>query len=161
VAQGIVRSTEWQQYTDGRSKGCYPDSWDLVENAPRPADINPENILMNEFRLRDRSPEVRCVRLERDGGFAYLNSAADIVATKGGVRERWLDVTLRAENGFPAYAVLAPVDRPARVDFAGGEVRGSQDLEAAASGWFHDAELRAVVLKSSFPDGTARCRLEW
>jgi len=52
IAEGILMSAMRQQYTGWPSEGCYPDSWNMVENRPNPADINPENILLNGFRLR-------------------------------------------------------------------------------------------------------------
>ena len=35
VAQGIVNSAMWQQYTEGPSRGCYPDSWNMIANRPQ------------------------------------------------------------------------------------------------------------------------------
>ena len=72
----------WQQYTEGPSKGAYPDSWNMVKNSPNPADINPENIFVNEFRLRGISPEIRFARFQGEDKSIILNAGADIVAPR-------------------------------------------------------------------------------
>ncbi|MBN2310812.1 MAG: hypothetical protein JXR94_17695 [Candidatus Hydrogenedentes bacterium] len=161
VAQGIVNSTMWQQYTDGPSKGCYPDSWSMVENKPHPADISPENILVNEFRLRGLSPEIRFARFDAPDGPVMLNSAADIVATAGSPGEGAIEFGLQSVPGFGVYTLLAPVPEPARVDGAGPRVDGSEALCAVPEGWFYDGELEAVILKHTPGDGPVSCKVGW
>jgi hypothetical protein len=150
IARGIVRSAMWQQYASGPSRGCYPDSWDMVENRPRPADINPENILVNGFRLRGRSPEIRSARLGRGDGAILLNSAADIRELGGSVAEGSVSFRLESDAGFPAYTLLAPVPRPREIRGSGEKVGGSEALQKVPRGWFYDAELKAAVLKQTF-----------
>jgi hypothetical protein len=161
VAQGIVNSTMWQQYADGPSRGCYPDSWHMVLNKPNPADINPENILVNEFRLRGQGPQIRFARFEGEAGPIVLNSAADIATTSGSVSERRVTFMLRGWPEFSVYSLLAPVDHPSEVAGAGDQVPHSDALLTVNEGWLHDPELRAVILKHTFAEDMIQCEVRW
>lgn len=160
IATGINHSTMWQQYADGPSKGCYPDSWNMVKNSPNPADINPENILVNEFRLLGPSPEIRSARFDTDEGAVMLNSAADILEPRreaGGAIRFGLDST----PGFHAFSMLAPVPEPRAVENAGERVADSDALRAVDTGWLYDPGLRAVILKHLFTAQPVSCSVQW
>lgn len=149
VAEGITNSAMWQQYTDGPSKGCYPDSWNMEKNKPNPADINPENILLNGFRLRGLSAEPRFARLDGPDGPVFLNAGCDIGNVGGSVRDKQLTVELKGRNGTNSFATLAPVAAPAGIDGAGERAADSAALQAAPSGWLYAPELQAVVMKNA------------
>ena len=161
IAQGITNSTMWQQYTEGPSAGTYPDSWNMVRNTPNPADINPENILVNELRLRGRSPEIRYRRVPSVRGTVVFNSAADITSMMGTVDDGTLSVALAGDAGYPAFAFLAPVAEPRDVMGAGVCSASSAVLQEQAEGWFFDPELRAVILKTGMEEGKAEVTVQW
>jgi len=156
VAQGITNSAMWQQYTEGPSKGAYPDSWNMIKNKPNPADINPENIYVNEFRLRGQSPEIRFARIERDGQCVMVNSAADIEMAEvsaAGV------IGLVLTSPDAVYTLVAPIEEPRTVEGAGLRLSGSGELDAASEGWLYESALDAAVFKTQ---GRARnVRLSW
>lgn len=160
IAQGIVNSTMWQQYTDGPSKGCYPDSWNMVRNSPNPADINPENILVNEFRLRGLSPEPRCFKFEAADGFAYLNSGGDIIKPLGSISNE-ISFGLSGVSGFPIYSILAQVPRPSSVNGQKTPAASSDDLQKMQNGWLYDADLKAIVMRNQIADKYIDCRIQW
>ncbi len=57
IADGITASAVHQQYADGTSKGCYPDAiYDQITRRS-PADINPENILVNILTALGKDPD--------------------------------------------------------------------------------------------------------
>lgn len=155
IAEGVTNSAIHQQYTDGPNRGTYPDSWNMVENAPKPADINPENILVNGFRLHGPSPHIRHQWIQpRVGARAAINSAADIVEAEvrddGGARLR-----LAAPAGFPVHTLIAPVAPPEDVAGAGGPQPDSAALDAAPEGWLYSEALNGLVIKTAMPDGAA------
>lgn len=162
VAQGIVHSAMWQQYTDGPNKGCYPDSWNMVRNAPVPADINPENIMVNGFRIRGLSPEIKMARFEdADGPDLFLNSAATITDASGSPGEGRVRFTLREIQNFTIHSMLSPIPEPLSVAGAAERVADSDALRSVASGWLYDAELRAVILKHRMERPTVTCEIRW
>ncbi|MBI3856747.1 MAG: hypothetical protein HY293_13750 [Planctomycetes bacterium] len=57
VADGITASAVHQQYSDGPSKGCYPDA--LYDQCSRraPPDINPEDLLVNILSSIGKDPD--------------------------------------------------------------------------------------------------------
>ncbi len=161
ITEGINTSTMWQQYEDGPGKGCYPDSWNMVKNKPNPADINPENILVNGFRLRGPSPEIDCVRFTGENGPVMLNSGAKIIEPSQSASRDTIAFTLRGTPGFSDRAMLAPVDKPVAVSGAGPQVEDSDALFSSDTGWIYDADLQAVVLKVHMPEEGAGCVIEW
>ena len=161
IAQGVVNSTMWQQYTDGPSKGCYPDSWNMIRNRPNPADINPENILVNEFRLRGLSPEPRCFRFEGKDGYAFLNSGGDIIDPSGSIDEGRISFRLSCIPGFPVYSILAPVPQPTSVNGQNTPAADSDDLQQVSNGWLYDADLEAIVMKNQVIAEHTDCQIRW
>ncbi len=162
VAEGILMSAMRQQYTSGPSKGCYPDSWNMVENRPNPADINPENILVNGFRLRGQSAEIGCVRFERrSGGAVFLNSPATIVASEARLDEGGLRFTLGDMYAPVTHTFIAPVAEPRGVTGAGERAANSEGLLAATTGWLYDAELQGIILKHSAKGTNITCEIQW
>jgi hypothetical protein len=154
IARGITVSAMHQQYTEGPNRGTYPDSWHMVENAPKPADIGPENILMNGLRLEGHSPEIRHRWVQpRVGARVAVNSAADIdvaeVDAEGALR-----LGLSGAAGFPVHTLLAPVARPEAVSGAGTEVADSAALAAVAEGWLYSEAIQGMVLKTVMGEGT-------
>ena len=158
IAQGITNSAMHQQYTEGASVGCFPDSWNMVKNTPNPADIGPEDIFMNELRLRGVSPEIRFARF---GETVFLNSAADIADPVGSPAEGGVSFSLTSEPGFKVYSFLGQVPEPSSVAGAGIRVEDGESLEAAGEGWFHDSTLEGIVFRSSMESGKREIEVSW
>ena len=146
VAEGITRSTMWQQYAEGPSKGCYPDSWNMIRNGPNPADINPENILVNAFRLRGDGPDINCVRLDGDGEPIFVNSAAEITEAHGHAATGQIGLTLTSHFPFDVNSVIAPTPRPKEVR---GAIDDKEGGEAAPVQWQYVEALTAIVLPNA------------
>jgi hypothetical protein len=161
IAQGITNSAMLQQYVDGPSKGCFPDSWNMVKNGPNPADINPEDILVNEFRLRGLSPEIRLARFAGTDGVVLLNTSADIIEPGGTGAEKVFHFGLKGAPTALVFSSVAPVAEPASVAGAGNRVANSDELQAAPAGWMYDAELHAVILKNVMTPEVTKCELHW
>jgi len=161
VAQGITNSAMWQQYTDGPSKGTYPDSWHMIKNKPNPADINPENILVNEFRLRGQSPGIRFARFQGEDKVVMVNSSADIVQPRLDQADGSIRFALRAAVESTAYSLLAPVPEPTAVSGAGERVDDSDALQQVETGWMYDAELSGVVFKHRVGPDACPCEIHW
>ena len=155
IAQGITRSAMWQQYTEGPSRGCYPDSWHMVENEPRPADINPENILINEYRLRGLSPEIVHARLTLGSRVVHLNSGATKLLAQADEAGRSITLEVEGPKGFAFYTVVASGRAPKGVRIGGEALPGvtnSDELRAAESAWRFDADLGAIIVKTTASD---------
>jgi hypothetical protein len=148
IAKGITHSAMWQQYTDGPSKGCYPDSWDMVKNQPNPVDIQPSLIMANSFALAGRSPELQFVRLARDSAPpVMINSAADSLEVSGKADET---VVMKLSGGYgPAtHTTLAPVEEPAEVHGVSCRASSSEELLGAETGWLYERDLRLLAIKT-------------
>ena len=165
IALGITRSAEWQQYTRGPHRGCYPDSWSLADNEPRPADINPEDILVNEFRLRGAPLWLRH-RLVRigDGQPASLNSNADIDQLAASEHASKLSLSLKTNWTTRVHTTLAPCPRPLSLTVDGVEIdeqAGSEQLAQAGAGWLWDEALRLLVVACESGDEPRELQVRW
>ncbi|HOE66857.1 MAG TPA: hypothetical protein PLO62_10060 [Candidatus Hydrogenedentes bacterium] len=155
IAQGITSSAMHQQYSDGPSTGCVPDSWDMVRNAPNPADLNPGDILANGLRLNGVSPEPSWARVEApDGSRILVNAAATILrATRDAAGAVHLE--LKASAPGAGYLLVAPIAEPKAVTGSGPRVQDSAVLAQQTNGWLYDPKLRAVTIKRLFADAPA------
>jgi hypothetical protein len=166
VAQGITNSAMWQQYTSGPSAGTYPDSWNMKENKPNPADINPENIMVNELRLRGVSPEPRWARIPQDACFPkdnpiFLNTSADIRETSGSLQAQRVRVVLTSPAESSCYSLLAPIPEPRTVKGTGERCSTEEALRTRPGGWVYDPDLKGVVLKSTFNSTPVAVDVAW
>jgi hypothetical protein len=161
VAEGITTSAMWQQYTEGPSRGCYPDSWEMASNRPNPVDINPILIQLNAFRLRGQSLDVRTIRLAGSAGWVSLCAGADIAAVRGAPAEGQLEYRLAPPPATPVYASLAQVPRPTAVAGAGEACADSAALAARSQGWLYHEPTRCIVVKHSPEAGQRWVTLRW
>ena len=147
LAEGITVSAMWQQYTDGKSKGCYPDSWDLLENHPNPADLNPENILVNLLALTGHDPGLKHAVLNRDGDPIFVSSIAEILSAEV-VGKQIINLKLRFFPGVKSCLLVAglpPGFRP-EVALNGKPLRPAEDLDAVSAGFSFLAEKGWLVV---------------
>ncbi len=158
IAQGITNSAMWQQYTDGPNTGLYPDSWELSENHPNPSSLNPVLLLLNEYRLRGKSMDIRSARIGGEGGTVFISSGADILEPR---MRSDLTFRLRGIPNLATYTVIAPVAEPQTVAGAGERAGDSAALDAADRGWLYDAELRAVVLRHQMTGKHVPVAVSW
>ncbi len=160
VAQGINNSAMWQQYPDGPNRGTYPDSWYMADNRPCPADINPENIVVNEFRLRDGSPQIYFRRIEASGGDVVVNSTAQITSCEGTPGKGAMTIRLAACS-LPFHTLIAPIPRPTTVEGTGEEATDGDALLKTDMGWCYHKGLRAIIVKSPAADSPVELTLKW
>jgi hypothetical protein len=161
IAEGITTSAMWQQYTEGPSRGCYPDSWEMATNRPNPVDINPILIQLNAFRLRGQSLEVRSVTLAGSGGPVTLCAGTDIADLRGTPADGQLEYRLKTTAATPVYTSLAPVLRPAAVTGVGPACADSRELDSRPEGWLYHEATRALVSKHGSERAGAAVTIRW
>jgi len=161
VAAGITASAMWQQYTEGPSRGCYPDSWEMASNRPNPVDINPILIQLNAFRLRGQTVEVRTLRLPGSDGPVSLCAGADVAGVRGSPAQGSLSYRLADLTAWSAYSSLARVPRPTVVEAAGELCRDSLELAARPQGWLYQEAMRCLVVKHGPGSGRHPVTVRW
>jgi hypothetical protein len=161
LARGITVSAMWQQYTEGKNKGCYPDSWDLIENHPNPADINPENILVNLFALNGYDPGLKHRVLNRGDHPVFVSSIAEISSAdldeKGNMNLR-----LKFFRGAKTYVLVAgyALAPGTEILLNGSRLSSVEDVDTAPLGWVYLPRKRwlAIAITHSGEEDTLQLR---
>jgi len=162
LAEGITVSAMWQQYTEGKSKGCYPDSWDLLENRPNPADLNPENILVNLLALNGYDPGLKHRVLRQNEDSIFITSIAEILSAdtdgKGTIKLR-----LKFFPKAKSYILVAGLSSRLKpeVFLNGKPLASTEDVDRVPEGWFYDSRKGWLVIALTHTAGedTLRVRL--
>ena len=148
IADGVTTSAMWQQYDDDRpSRGCYPDGFDIRQNKRYPADISPEDIMVNMFALRGLDPGIKTVRAQLRGRTVYISSGARIEKVSDGD-----SVTFRARffPGEAAYTLVSPVAGVSEVRAGESALPQVDDPTSAEPGWRFYPDKDRLVIKLKF-----------
>jgi len=162
LAEGITVSAMWQQYTEGKSKGCYPDSWDLLDNHPNPADINPENILLNLLALKGYDPGLKHRVLNRGRSRIFITSIAEMLSAKLD-GNRGVAVRLKFFPGVKSYLLIAGLPARCRpqVLLNGGKLTPARNIDNVASGWLHVLEKGWLVIAVTHSEEPDTLEIRW
>jgi hypothetical protein len=154
LAEGITTSAMWQQYTDGKSKGTYPDSWELLQNHANPADINPENILVNLLALKGYDPGLKHKVFQAGDDSLFVTTIAEMVSATIDVR-RAIKLRLRFLSGAKSYVVVSGLSSRAtpRVVLNGAPLPPAEDVDGVSAGWLHDTGNRRLIIALTHGQG--------
>jgi len=138
LAEGITTSAMWQQYSEGKSRGCYPDSWDILENHPNPADINPENILVNLLALNGYDPGLKHNVLSQRDNPIFVTSVAEILSAELG-EDGCITLRLKFFARAKTYLVVAGLPASARPEIFLNSKKLAQadDIDKVRAGWLY------------------------
>ncbi len=166
IADGVVASGEQQMLDKPPWVGLYPDSWDLRKNYCQPAYLGamlPLNCLQAQERVPDMTePWTRVLRrpgLTESWHVSGWGPPARLDPPTGGTR--W-SATLSFPAGQANELLVVGVDQPASIDLDGkqlGRGEGSWPAARAEPGWWYDPQRRALLVRFTQPDGTARITL--
>ena len=157
IAKGITRSAMWQQYElDHKSKGCYPDSYDLRANRRNPADINPEDIMVNAFALRGLDPGIKTVRFAMNNDVITVSSGARIEPIAG---EEGLAMALSFFQGETVHTLLSPMRRVNRVLIGKRELPRVENTDKVPEGYQVFEDLGWLIVKNRFDQARIELRI--
>jgi hypothetical protein len=147
LAEGITVSAMWQQYTEGKNKGCYPDSWELLENHPNPADINPEDILVNLLALNGYDPCLKHKVLKEKGNSIFITSIAEILSA-GTDDKGSINLRMKFFSGAKTYVLLAGLSSSLKPEvFVNGKpLASTEDVDHVPAGWLYDRRKGWLVI---------------
>ena len=160
LAEGITVSGMWQQYTDGNSKGCYPDSWDLIENHPNPADINPENLAVNLLALNGYDPGLKHRVLNREKNPIFVTTMAEMLSAEM-EDDRTVRLELKFFPGARSYVLLAGLSASSEPEvFLGGkQLPSAKEMGRAPEGWQYDAPKGWLIIGLTHTEKGERLRI--
>jgi len=78
IAEGITISAMYQQWTEGELKGTYPDGFYGYCTEGRGPHINPEDIIVNVYALRELDPDISTAIVVADGSRIHISSGARV-----------------------------------------------------------------------------------
>ncbi len=150
LARGVTVSGEWQQYEmEHPSKGCYPDSFDLRLNRRNPADINPEDIMVNALTLRDLDPAIKTVHVGEGSDRLTISSGANIQAISGA---QGLTLRLSFFKGESVYTLISPIVSVSGVHVGENRLPLSDNLEGIEQGYQLVPERKWLIVKTKFEE---------
>ena len=148
IARGITVSAMWQQYEmDHPSKGCYPDSFDLRAVKRNPADINPEDIMVNLYLLHDVDPGIKTLKLFCGDKKVTVSSGAKIEALPS---DKNLSLKLSFYEGESIYTLVTPADTVNRVAIGGRELQRVDNLSEVVEGYSLHKGRHWLIVKNRF-----------
>jgi len=146
IAMGILASGMYQQMVNGRYKGLYPDSWDLINNIPRGPYINPEDLLKPLYLIMGIRTDLdtKIVKFEEDR--VYITTISEIYNIQ--ITNKELKFTVGSTPVRVKYVLISGLKSPPKLVMIGGEnVRRSENIERLEKGWEYDKVLRSLVIK--------------
>lgn len=164
VADSVFASTAQEQFDKGFAAGTYPDSWNLVSNTVSTAFIAPDQIISYAYgRLGEKTPaSVSTASFKgTNGNQSCLNTFARIEASSYEPADQSLRAKLKLFANQDAYSCITNTSSPARVEVDGTQLARADDLRAAPSGWFYDAEHNALHVKYRSQNRVADLKVSW
>lgn len=162
LAEGITVSAMWQQYAEGKSKGCYPDSWELLDNHPNPADINPENILVNLLALKGYDPGLKHKVLNRGDSPIFITSIAEMLSAEL-EGDQGVAVRLKFFPGAKTYLLVAGLPSPCKpeVFLSGSKLTPAKDIDRVPKGWLYLPEKGWLVIAVTHSERGDSLQIRW
>ena len=168
IAEGITISAMYQQWEDGELKGTYPDGYYGFCTEGRGPHLNPEDIMVNVYKLRGLDPGIKTAIT----GKVHLSSGAKIDALTSNAGQ--LNWQLSYAENESSYSVIVGYGRTPKVlraryqfaspadddttpnaseqvnelsKYAETEIPAVQNLEDVESGWFYIEDKDAILVK--------------
>lgn len=158
IAEGILVSAMRQQWTEGELKGTYPDGFYNYCSDRRGPHLNPENILVNMFALRDLDPDISTGVIHCRNLRLHVSSGArveKISTTENGS----LHFRLRYVQFETSYSLIAGLPSPPHsLHVRDGEpipaVTDLDILDSGQSGWIYRQADRLLFVRCYHSVGT-------
>ena len=163
VAEGILVSAMRQQWTEGELKGTYPDFLDNFCLDRKGPHLNPENILVNMFALRNLDPDISTGVAHYQSNRVHVSSGARVedISTDSNIG---VNFRLRYVQFETSYTVVAGLKRcPERLRIVNGKdiqpVGNLDELSPTQSGWLYRPEDELVFIRYYHPASMADLEL--
>ena len=163
VAEGILVSAMRQQWTEGELKGTYPDFLDNFCLDRKGPHLNPENILVNMFALRNLDPDISTGVAHYQSNRVHVSSGARVedISTDSNIG---VSFRLRYVQFETSYTVVAGLKRcPERLRIVNGKdiqpVGNLDELSPTQSGWLYRPEDELVFIRYYHPASMADLEL--
>ena len=163
VAEGILVSAMRQQWTEGELKGTYPDFLDNFCLDRKGPHLNPENILVNMFALRNLDPDISTGVAHYQSNRVHVSSGARVedISTDSNIG---VCFRLRYVQFETSYTVVAGLKRcPERLRIVNGKdiqpVGNLDELSPTQSGWLYRPEDELVFIRYYHPASMADLEL--
>ena len=130
VGEGVTISGMYQQSTDEKDIGMWPDSVSAIDAKKSGWIFSPNRITQNVYWTRGRDFEPYTTFVATEGGIVHVSSPARMTVTS---EPKDADRTLELASEFappdPYYILIMPVARPERVALDGKDLPVAPELE--------------------------------
>ena len=158
IAEGILASAMRQQWTEGELKGTYPDGFYNYCSDRRGPHLNPEDILVNMFALRDLDPDISTGVIHYRDLRLHVSSGARVEEISTTENED-LHFRLRYVQFETSYSLIAGLPSPPHsLRVRDGEpipaVTDLDMLDSEQSGWIYRQADRLLFVRCYHSAGT-------
>jgi hypothetical protein len=146
IAEGITLAAMQMQASAGERVGCYPDSYNLLADAPAGPWLNPALILGDVYGLMGVrvEPATRVARREQAGDWVPISALAEI--EQAALTGDALIARLATERAGVIRILIGGIARPQGVEVNGQALPEAAADGADAVGWRHFPDLCALVV---------------
>jgi hypothetical protein len=156
IAEGVLVSAMYQQWTEGELKGTYPDGFYDFCTVRKGPHINPEDIMVNLYALRGLDPDISTRVLHTPQGHIHLSTGAKIESFTQDESRR-LTFTLRYVQFETSHTIIAGYgDKPSVIRVRDREIPLVESLDTVESGWLYREAKDIVFIKYRHPVGEIR-----
>jgi hypothetical protein len=161
LATGIVNSALLQQETDGEYAGTLPDSFGDYFKTPKPAFINPENILTNLHELKGNGFSVNTVFVgDQSNDTMRVNGIGeftDVVMNDG-----LLSFRFKPRHERDSEVLITPVtSKPQSIKIGEIVIEVKEKLFGEEMGWKYLDERQALLVHSGSHDNEIVLNIEF
>ncbi|MCH8289716.1 hypothetical protein IH992_01245 [Candidatus Poribacteria bacterium] len=147
IAEGIMISAMYQQWTEGELKGTYPDGFYGFCTDGRGPHLNPEDIMVNLYALRGVDADISTAIIRNTHGRIHLSTGAQIESATHDDSGN-LSFKLRYIQHETSYSTISGYgSKPSGLKVEAEEIPVVEELEKAEVGWLYREEKDIIFIK--------------
>lgn len=147
IAKGLTISGLYQQETNEKYKGLYPDSYNFMDKTTSPWKLSPILIVRNLFVMMGYVNEPQTTIIRKGGEAVYINAIVPIEDPK--LTEPSLEFWLKSPSEINRYIIIAGLRKPAKnAIMKAQQILGEvPDIGVVPEGWEYETWNGLLYIK--------------
>ena len=147
IADGLTISALYQQETDKKYEGLYPDSYNFIDKSKSAWKLSPSLIIRNLFVMMGYSAEPSTTVIGKDDQKIIINSALPVKNAE--LSDGSLTFSLSYPPEMDAYIMIAGLDKPNPESVIKDQViiKEMGEIDSVQEGWKYDVSSGLLFMK--------------